>query len=463
MPVYLPALAGALRAAGHQVAILEQGLLAEPERTPPEEEARRFGRRVRASEPDVVLFDVAAEVLSDFADLGRAAREAAPRAVLLAGGRHPTLLPEETLGAAPFLDGVVIGEPEDTLLEIASGAAPASTPGVAGRSGGAIVRGPQRAPIADLDRLPHPAWDLLDMGWHTSRTQRVIPCIPLRTATVQASRGCAGSCTFCSEGRLYPAPHRRHSAGYVVEAVRRLLAEQRIEGLYFSDENLLGDPERARELFEALIRAGVPGRLRWAAQVRADSVDAGTLALMRRAGCVQLEFGVESGAQRQLRALGKGTAVETAALALGLCRAAGIRTLASVMVGLPGETLADLRDTAALIDRARPNIVRLVRYIPVPGTALVRELVRAGRLPERFWERQTRRGDPFGGAPPPNLTALGDAELAREERRLYLRGVLPRYAGDFLRHARARDVAALAFSRFLPRLAAGKLRRRRAD
>ena len=458
MPIYLPALAGVLRGAGHSVALVEHGLLVEVARGATAELARRFGRRVRALEPDLVVFDVRMETLSDFADFGREARAAAPCALILAGGRHPTQLPEETLEAAPFIDGVVIGEPEETILEIAGGAPLASAAGTVSRCGGAIVSAVRRPPIADLDNLPFPAWDLLDMDWYTSRTQRVIPCLPLRTATIQASRGCTAGCSFCAEGRLYPPPHRRHTPAYVVALVQRLLAEYRIGGLYFADENLLGDPGHARGLFEALIRADIPGKLCWSAQVRVDAVDAGLLALMRRAGCIQLEFGIESGSSRVLQSLGKGAAVETGETALRLCRQAGIRTLASVMYGLPGETLMDLRATAALVARARPTIVRLVRYIPVPGTALVRSLIRDGRLPERFWERDVRRGDPFGGAPAPNLTALSDSELVREERRLYFRCVLPRYTRDWLRHSRPQDALALTRSRFLPRLLAGKLK-----
>jgi len=461
MPVYLPALAGALRGAGHQVTLVEYGLNEDRHRTAPAEAARRFGRDVRAFAPDLVLFDVRAEVLSDFKDLGREAREAAPRATILAGGRHPTLVPEQTVAAGSFLDGVVIGEPEETVVEIAQGVTLASVAGTASRSCGTISRARRRAPIADLDRLPFPAWDLLDMSWYTARTQRVIPCLPLRTATVQASRGCSAGCSFCSEGRLYPAPHRRHSAAYVTAMAQRLLADYRIEGLYFADENLLGDPARARELCEAFISAGLPGKLRWSAQVRADSVDAATLALMRRAGCVQLEFGIETGSARLLQELGKGAVVETGETALRLCRQAGIRTLASVMYGLPGETLADLRATAAMISRSRPTIVRLVRYFPLPGTALVRALIQDGKLPEKFWERDVRRGDPFGGAPPPNLTAVGDRQLEREERRLYFRCVFPRYVRDYLRHSRPRDLSALARTRFLPRLFADKLGSRR--
>lgn len=463
MPVYLPALAGALRGAGHEVALVEHGLLEDRHRTAPAVAARRFGRRVQAFAPEIVLFDVRAEVLSDFADLGDEARENAPGAVILAGGRHPTLVPEETIAAGPFLDGVVIGEPEETLLEIAGGASLATVAGTVSRSGGALSRAPRRAPIADLDRLSFPAWDLLDMAWHTSRTQRVIPCLPMRTATVQASRGCSSGCSFCSEGRLYPPPHRRHSAGYVTAMAQRLLADYRIEGLYFADENLLGDPGGARELCEAFIRAGLPGKLRWSAQVRADSVDAATLALMRRAGCVQLEFGIETGSSRILRELGKGAGVEAGETALRLCRQGGIRTLASVMYGLPGETLADLDATARMISRSRPTIVRLVRFIPMPGTALVRALVGAGRLPVKFWERDLRRGDPFGGAPPPNLTAMADRELERAERRLYFRSAFPRYVRDYLRHSRPRDLIALARTRFLPRLVATKFEQRRED
>ncbi len=449
-PVYLPLAAAALRGGGHEVSLLEFDRIAAPAAAP-EGAADLFRAAIGKLSPGVVLFDVPLERLADFARCGALAREAAPSALLLAGGRHPTLVPEETLAAHPFLDGIVIGEPEETLLEIAAGAPLAGVPGTAARTGGAVSRARPRPPLADLDRIPPPAWDLLEMGYHTGRTLRAIPCLPLRTATVLSSRGCPGVCRFCAEGRLYPAPHRWHSAARVVADVERLVAAHGVEGIYFQDETFLGNRDRVAALCDEFVRSGLAGRIVWAAQVRTDSVDAGILALMRRAGCVQLEFGIESGSPRLLERLGKGETLATHETALRLARRAGIRTLASVMIGTPGETAGDARLTDGFLARTRPTIVRLIRYIPMPGTPLVRDLVAAGRLAPRFWQPPAAGGGPAAGSTP-NLSEMSDAELLRAERALYRRRVFPAYLADVLRHARPRDYTALLRSGFLPYL-----------
>lgn len=459
-PVYLPLAAAALREAGHEVSLLEFDRIAGGAASA-EEGAARFGAAVERSSPGIVLFDVPLDRLADFARCGALARAAAPTALLLAGGRHPTLVPEETLESHPFLDGIVVGEPEQTLLEIAGGAALAGLPGTAFRAGGAVSRARPRPPLADLDRIPPPAWDLLDMAYHTGRTLRAIPCLPLRTATVLSSRGCPGACRFCAEGRLYPAAHRWHSAARVVSDVERLVADHGVEGVYFQDESFLGDRDRVAGLCDELGRSGLARRVVWAAQVRTDAVDAEILALMRRAGCVQLEFGIESGSPGLLERLGKGETIETHETALRLARRAGIRTLASVMIGTPGETVGDARLTDAFLARARPTVVRLVRYIPMPGTPLVRDLVAAGRLAPRFWQPDADGGGPSGD-PLPNLSEMTDAELLQTQRALYRRRVFPAYTADVLRHARPRDYAVLLRSGFLARLLSRRLLPRRA-
>lgn len=460
-PVYLPLAAGALRAAGHEVSIVECGHLAAgppAAATPP---LRRFRDALLERPPEAVVFEMPLEHLDDVGDLAAAAREAAPGALILAGGRHPTLLPRETLDAHPALDGVIVGEPEATLVELAGVGKLAGLAGTAARDGGQAVAGPRREPIADLDRVvPPPALDLLDMAYHTGRTLRAIPCLPLRTATILSSRGCAASCRFCSEGRLYPAPHRWHGAARVVAIIEDLVARYGVEGVYFQDETFLGNRDRVLELCGELARSGLASRVAWSAQARTDAVDAEVLAAMRRGGCVQLELGVESGSQRLLDELAKGETVEDHERAFALARGAGIRTLASVMVGTPGERLEDVRLTDELLGRLRPTVVRLVRYIPMPGTALVRSLVERGRLPERFWERGRYRGSPHGG-PKRNLSEMSDEELRRAERSLYRRRALPAYAADLVRYAGARDWASLLRSGFLPRLLARRFLGRR--
>lgn len=432
-PVYAASVAGAVRAHGHDVRIVERGRLEAQSGTGRDELRQAFRECVERFRPDAALFDVRPDVLTDLRDLGEVVRHAAPDARILAGGRHPSMVPANTLETNPFLDGVIAGEPEQAAIDVADGLPLREIGSVTHRDGDRVVVNPRRAPVSDLDQLPFPALDLLDMEYHTSRTPRAIPCIPLRTVTVETSRGCDGGCLFCSEGRLHGPPHRWHSPGYLVEMIGRLETDYRINGLYFADETFAHNRTRVAELCEALAESGLAQRLQWSAQVRTDAVDAEILALMKRAGCVQIEFGVETGSQRILDRMAKGTTVEGNVEALRRTREAGIRALTYIMFALPDETEDDIRATGDFIDRADPNLVRLIRFIPFPGTPATDELIGRGMIDPAFWVDQRRRGDPQGGDTR-NFTAMSDATLERVGRGLYCRRVLPRFRRDFIRH-----------------------------
>ena len=447
MPVYLPSLAAVLRQGGHTAVILE------PLAHWPSDQSGRAPERLaddlRQIRPDLVIFDTRMESWGAFRACVRSARAALPVAILLAGGRHATLCPKETLQFVQELDAVLIGEAEPAIEVIANGAILTQVPSVAVRHGGSIRPAEGQVPVADLDRLPLPAWDLLDMDYYTRRTPRTIPCIPLRTATLESSRGCAGQCLFCAEGRLHAKTHRFHRADYIAAAVDRLIKDYGIDGLYFSDENFLADRPRVAELCEEFLRRGLADRIRWSAQVRADSVAPDNLRLMRKAGCIQLEFGIESGSARMLAALGKGIRVEQNRAALHMTREAGLRSLAYVMFGLPGETADDLLQTQRFLAETDPDIVRVNPFMLFPGTPAVRQLIDANRLKPDFWCNAAVVPSSADNATT-NVSAMSQRDLRRLKRRLDLQVAFPRFARDYFAFNRLGDILTYFRGRALP-------------
>jgi radical SAM superfamily enzyme YgiQ (UPF0313 family) len=436
MPVYISSLAAVLRKDGHTVTILEPAASV-PIRGSASSAvlAEHVASAIRERKPDLVIFDVRMEYWGDFKACAMATKTAVPSARLIGGGRHASLCAEDTLRFCEALDGVMIGESEATSQAICRGMALPQVSAMAVRDGSRIFRTDGDSIIGDLDSLPFPAWDLMDMPYYTRRTPRVIPCIPMKTATLESSRGCSGQCSFCSEGRLYSKPHRFHGAGYVAEAVEHLIRDYRINGIYFSDENFAADAPRVAALCEEFIRRGLANRIRWSAQVRADSAVPDLLALMRRAGCIQLEVGIESGSQQVLDAMGKGTSVEQNRAALRMTRAAGIRTLAYIVIGLPGEESEDLLETLRFLDATDPDIVRFNPFLLYPGTPAVQRLVAEGRLRPDFWkEAQTVSSSTDDESM--NVSTLSLPELRDMDRRLDRHAALPRFIRDYLAHNR---------------------------
>ena len=441
MPVYLSSVAAALRRDGHSVTLIERGLLDEPGRAETAAVLLRLADQVRAAHPQLALFDVSLETWPDLHDYAQAVKAAAPGVLVLAGGNHPTLCPEQTLEYCSPLDGVVPGEPENVMLDLARGSPLEETPAIVSRRESRHTGTAGERPVMDLDSLPLPAWDLLDMDYYTRRTPRVIPCLPLRTATVESSRGCTGRCAFCTEGRLNSRIHRFHSPAYLREAIDKLVQDYRVEAIYFSDESFLSDRDRVARLCEEFLRCNMPERVRWSAQTRADTVTPEILSLMRRAGCIQLEFGIESGSQSMLDRVAKGIRVEQNHAALRMTREAGIRSLISIIYGMPGETREDVVRTERFLDEARPDVVRLNAFVLYPGTPLTKTLVDQGILKVDYWKDEEIEPSSAGSAAY-NVSAMSLQVLHRAVRKLYVTRVLPRYVSDYLTHNSLSDIIA---------------------
>ena len=428
MPTYLPSVAGALRDKGHSVTVVERGACEHRHGRNTAAFHQSVERMFRDARPQTILFDVYFEDADMLGPLADAARRAAPDALLLAGGRHPTAAPEDTLEFFPALDGIVIGAPENVMLALAGGARPPDIPALMTRRNGKTVCIGREFPVKNLDDLPFPAWDLFDMNFYTRRTSRVIPCIPMKTITFETARGCGGACTFCTEGRMYSRTLLHHSAGYVRAAIEKLIQDYGIGAVYFCDESFLGNMDRVRVLCEEFVKSGLHRKFQWAVQARTDSVTPEILAALRRAGCIQIEYGIESGSQRILDSMAKGATVEQNAAAIQLSREAGIRSMANIIVGLPGETTDDVDKTDAFLTKNRPDAIRINSFVSFPGAPATRRLIAEGVLARDFW-----RPSP-GVLTRPNVSAMSSEALAKAYRRLYFRHLVPIHARDYFRH-----------------------------
>jgi radical SAM superfamily enzyme YgiQ (UPF0313 family) len=435
MPLYLPLLGGVLRDGGHAVAAAEcfaEGASAAGSSV--ETAVRRFSGIVADFPPDIIIFDVNPQEWNSFRQIASAARRSAADSLILAGGQLPSLCPAETLEWRPELDAVLLGEAEQAVRMIAGGGAFRDVPGLAVRNGKEMRLTAPAIPVSDLDSLPPAARDLFDMDYHASSTPRVIPCVSVRAATVQSSRGCGGRCAFCTEGRLHHPRHRHRSAGSVIEEIETLVDRYNINGVYFLDENFLSNQERVAELCDGMARRNLPARIRWTAQVRTDTVSPGILALMREGGCLQLEYGIESGSQRILDSIGKGTSVDVNERALRITREAGIRTLAYTMYGLPGERPEDLSATEAFLERTSPDIVRFNVFSLHPGSPAVKTLEEEGVLAKDFWRNAVSL--PSSDSEGFNVSDMTPRELRHGAAGIYRRQVFPRFARDYLAHNR---------------------------
>jgi anaerobic magnesium-protoporphyrin IX monomethyl ester cyclase len=266
-------------------------------------------------------------------------------------------------------DAVLIGDPEATLAEIAAAwAANRDAPLTA--ISGLVMRGrdgdldvtPPRAGNRDLDALPLPAWDLVDADAYRHAWSRAHGRTSWNMVT---SRGCPYGCNWCAKpvfGRRYS----QRSPAAVAEELRRLKLEIGPDHVWFADD-LFGLSARWITALADEIRAR-DARIPFMIQCRADLISPTVARALADAGCEEVWMGVESGSQRILDAMDKGTTVDEVRTATKALKSAGIRACWFLQLGYPGEQWDDVLATRDLVRDERPDDVGVSVAYPLPGT-----------------------------------------------------------------------------------------------
>jgi radical SAM superfamily enzyme YgiQ (UPF0313 family) len=289
---------------------------------------------------------------------------------VVAGGHHVSALPELTLLKIPGLNGIVQGEGESAINSLARGENPASIPGVWWKNKESIIVHTPAQQIDNLDTLPLPALDLLDMPFYTRPTMNTIRGHYLSTVSLLTSRGCNYRCDYCAESLTYGRGVRFHSPGYVIEWIKQVRKDYRVNGIYFHDNDFLIYENRSREICERIISAGLSGKIKWAIQTRVNRLKPDMIKLLKRAGCILVEVGVEAASQRELDLVNKQTTVYANEQAIALCRNEGISIHAYMLTALEGEIIEDLEQRIQWVKRVKPSTFDWHPLKIHPGTLL---------------------------------------------------------------------------------------------
>jgi anaerobic magnesium-protoporphyrin IX monomethyl ester cyclase len=265
---------------------------------------------------------------------------------------------------------VLLGEAEWTLLELVqalledSELEPEHIPGVTflRDTTDEVFRTPSRPLLRDLDTLPLPARDLMDLNAYRNAWKSRHGLFSLNLV---ASRGCPYRCNWCARP-IYGASFHIRSAESVADEMSELKYTYRAEHLWFADDLFGLRPAWVMELADAVERrtASVPFKI----QSRVNLITSETAAALRRAGCTEVWMGVESGSQKVLDAMDKGTRVDQVYMAREHLRRQGIRACFFVQFGYPGETWEDIQQTVRLVRQTRPDDIGVSVSYPLPGT-----------------------------------------------------------------------------------------------
>jgi len=426
-PLGLAYVAAVLEKAGHKIKILDRDVILRKEGMDFSKTDEVTISEIKDFKPDFVGISATTPNMLDVGQISKKIKAAFPDVQISLGGPHVTALPEETLKEFGSIDVAIIGEGEETALDIVNGTALSGVRGIAYRKDGNTIVNEPRPHIANLDSLPFPAHHLLDMEFYLRPSRFTSRNLSLRTTSIFTARGCPYRCNFCAGPIIFPGRVRYHSTERVITEIDNLLNKYNVEALYFAEDMFLASKQRATGLLEEFIRQPWSKRLKWFAQARVNVIDTRMLELMKRAGCVGVEYGFESGSQRILDAMNKASKVEENVKAALLTRKAGLRFQANIIVGYPGETKEDFAQTISFLEKIKPSNVGFNIFMPLPGTEVYRQLKVQGKsIPP--WDEI---GDP-------EMASVSYADMTKEEfEKMYLMArfkvILPTNLKNFIK------------------------------
>lgn len=358
-PLGLGYIAAVLKENGHKVFLLD-----------PEAEGINYAtiaKRIEESNPDVIGISSATPNFPYAVKIAKIAKNLSIPTIL--GGSHASSLPELILEKHREIDIVVIGEGEITMSKlceaIEKGKDIKNIEGIAYRQKEKIIKTGLREPIVNIDVLPFPARDLIDMSLYRPHTYIDKG---KKSATMITSRGCPYRCIFCASHITMGRKFRAHSPEYVIREIRHLVEDYKVEHIVLNDDTFTLDPGRVKKICKELISKRI--KVEWSCLARTNTVSYEILELMKEAGCSCIAFGVESGDPHVLKALKKGTTIEHSRRAFDIANELEIKTIAFFIFGAPGDNITTIKKTTRFAKELKPTLAIFNMMIPYPGTEI---------------------------------------------------------------------------------------------
>ncbi len=306
---------------------------------------------------------------------------------ILVGGAHVTVLPRESLELTPEIDFVISGEGEFTTVELVKFLSQkrtdfSSIKGICYRQAGETILNPPREMIEDLDAIPYPAYHLLPIKEYAPS---VVYRIREDSTFVMSSRGCPATCTFCANA-VTGRKLRAHSVDYFLGLIRHITSTYGIRHLHILDDNFMADQERARLICQRIIDEKI--KITWFIFARTDHCqDVELLKMMKKAGCVFIQFGIESGNTEVLKQLGKNVSKEDIYRACMNCKKVGIDYLNSFMIGNPKDTRQTILETIDFAIKLDSTMAGFNILMPYPGTPIFRKYYQKDFEMNNEWDK----------------------------------------------------------------------------
>ena len=373
-PFFMAYAAAVLEKEGHDVRVMDPLTLGESR--------QKFMSDIKSFSPDFVVLESSTPSINYDLKTAQDLKDAVGCKIGLAGP-HVTTFPKDILGSKQ-VDYVFMGEYEytcrDTARALDGKMKEKDVLGLAYHEG-ITVKVNARRPLIDLNELPYPARHLMQMEKYCE------PFMQIPNVQLIQSRGCTFGCVYC----LWPPVmygglnFRYRRPELIVEECRHVVEKYHARELYFDDDTFNLNPQKVMEFCKAYKESGIDKI--WGAMCSPVPVTRELLETMHDAGCEALKFGVESGSRRILDLANRKTQdLEHVKDVFKWCKEIGIRTHATFMIGLPGETKSTAKETFDYLLRLRPDSYQVSVCTPLPGTQYYETAKEKGHLHAKCWE-----------------------------------------------------------------------------
>lgn len=336
--------------------------------------------------PDLVALTALTPTIGRALETAQVVKETLPDSIVVMGGYHPTFNFIETL-EDENVDIVIRGEGEYIMLNLVQALEnQSSLHDVKGivfedENSKKIVVNPEAPLIQDLDELPFPALNLLPM-----KKYRLLD-MDTHMTTMITTRGCPMQCSFCSSAAMHGKKIRERSVENIVDEIEYLKTNYDIDTIAFMDDTFTLKKRKVMAICDEILKRNI--EIMWGCTSRVDTLDEKLLKKMKEAGCITIFIGVESADQQQLDNMCKNTTIAKIENAFKIAHKLKIRTIASVALGMPGDTKEIMNKTVKFVHKLKPNYAIYSLATPYPGTRFYKEAFEKNLIKIKDWSKYT--------------------------------------------------------------------------
>jgi len=335
-----------------------------------------------------------------------------PAVTIIVGGPHVTGSPQTAL-----YDGIsfgIIGEGEEALLELLdtleAGRSPSMVENLIYRDGTGTKINGMRPFVKNLDEMPFPAWDLMNLDDYVDPAY-----FKGRHLAIFSGRGCPYDCTFCASRVTWRRKLRLRSTENVMDEIRHIVNVLGIQNLMFWDDTFAADKKRAMAICNSIIEENLD--ISYTVQIRADAFSDELIGALRDSGCAFAAIGVESGNEQILENIGKRETKEQFRDAVSAMKRANLRIIASYVIGLPGDTHETIKETMEFALELNADQSKFMILAPYPGTRVYDIAVEEGLVDPTSFEQMEDLN--YYDSVAINLSEVSDEDLIRYQDQAY--------------------------------------------